>query len=122
MADKTMSIDAAPKAGSIHEKPEWHSSSSIDDATFDADLEKKSFEKGTTVQLKRRLQSRHLQMIAIGSANPQICMSVSRSLTRYKVVLLELGSLSVLEAHSQAQVLPELSLPTPLSVPSSTAS
>lgn len=31
-----------------------------------SDVEKQSVDRGTTVQLKRRLQSRHLQMIAIG--------------------------------------------------------
>lgn len=32
----------------------------------DSDLEKQSVQAGETVQLQRRLQSRHLQMIAIG--------------------------------------------------------
>lgn len=58
MADR---IDASPKVAAVSEKPEdVHSSSS-----FDGEVEKQ-VEKGTTVQLKRRLQSRHLQMIAIG--------------------------------------------------------
>ncbi|GAB7352439.1 hypothetical protein MBLNU459_g2855t1 [Dothideomycetes sp. NU459] len=56
MADKSMNIDVAPRA--INEKPP--SKSSIDE-----DLEKLP-QHGQTVQLKRRLQSRHLQMIAIG--------------------------------------------------------
>lgn len=61
MANKTMDINVAPKTESPEISPEWHSRSS-----YDGELEKQSVEKGTTVQLKRRLQSRHLQMIAIG--------------------------------------------------------
>lgn len=61
MADKNMEINVAPKTESPEISPEWHSRSS-----YDGELEKQSVEKGTTVQLKRRLQSRHLQMIAIG--------------------------------------------------------
>ncbi|KAL1303753.1 hypothetical protein AAFC00_007095 [Neodothiora populina] len=58
MADK---IEIGPKVDPVEEKPEdWNSRSS-----YDGELEKQ-VQKGTTVQLKRRLQSRHLQMIAIG--------------------------------------------------------
>lgn len=61
MADK---IDIAPKMAGVSLTPEeWNSSSSVD-----GDMEKQ-IQQGTTVQLKRRLQSRHLQMIAIGMSH-----------------------------------------------------
>ena len=71
--DKSLAIDAAPKMFSVQEKPEWKSGSSLDNAACDPDLEKRSVENGTTVQLKRRLQSRHLQMIAIGMLGILFC-------------------------------------------------
>ena len=55
-----MEINVAPKTEGPEISPEWHSRSS-----YDGELEKQ-VDVGTTVQLKRRLQSRHLQMIAIG--------------------------------------------------------
>lgn len=58
MADKSMDINVAPKAAEPQVKPDTSSS-------YDGELEKQ-VDVGTTVQLKRRLQSRHLQMIAIG--------------------------------------------------------
>lgn len=61
MSDKSIDINVAPKGVVTSTTPEWHS-----DASYDGTLEKQ-IEKGTTVQLKRRLQSRHLQMIAIGT-------------------------------------------------------
>ena len=59
--EKIKSADAASPS-SIHEKH-----SGIFDSRSSSDVEKGSSVKaGETVQLKRKLQSRHLQMIAIG--------------------------------------------------------
>jgi len=58
MSDKEFNVTAK----SSHEKsPDYVSTASPHDAEKQDEIE-----LGTTVQLKRRLQSRHLQMIAIG--------------------------------------------------------
>ena len=65
MDDKINSKSAdSPEA--ITEKPFGEKSVDVRSATSGSDVEKQDFRAGTTVQLKRKLQSRHLQMIAIG--------------------------------------------------------
>ncbi|KAF2164219.1 hypothetical protein M409DRAFT_56909 [Zasmidium cellare ATCC 36951] len=65
MDDKIKSAESsAPDA--ITEKPFGEKSLDVRSATSGSDVEKQDVRAGTTVQLKRKLQSRHLQMIAIG--------------------------------------------------------
>jgi len=76
MADKDLAINTVTsKDGVAVGRPELQSNSSFD---MDIELEKRSVEKGTTVQLKRRLQSRHLQMIAIGTSKTLSYHSTTR--------------------------------------------
>lgn len=65
--DKNLAINVAPK-GTLT-VAQGTSEDISTRSSYDAELEKQVI-PGTTVQLKRRLQSRHLQMIAIGMRKP----------------------------------------------------
>ena len=65
MDDKIKSADSSAPRDSITNYGE--KGYDVHSAASGSDLEKQDeFRAGTTVQLKRKLQSRHLQMIAIG--------------------------------------------------------
>lgn len=58
--------DIIKSAEPREEKPYDEKARDSHSACSDSDVEKQSVQAGETVQLQRRLQSRHLQMIAIG--------------------------------------------------------
>lgn len=65
--DDEMEAPGSAASDAITAKPFGEKSPDVQSATSGSDVEKQNdVQIGTTVQLKRKLQSRHLQMIAIG--------------------------------------------------------